>query len=104
MITKQKSIESKDIKKVVYLAIFATLIMIITNIVSYNYLPDYISVKSDGSSTIRKEVYVIIFPCISIITNFINLKLNNRSIVNSIFLNIILPSVNIYIIFTSIPR
>lgn len=101
MIRKEKKIENKDIKKALYLALISTIIIIITNIISYNYLPEYVSIKSNGSSTIQKELYVIIFPCVSIITNFINLKLNNRGILNSILLNIILPVINAYIIFTS---
>ena len=102
MINKNKSIDNKYMKKILYLAIASTIVIIITNIIGYHYLPEYISIKSDGSSTILKELYVIIFPCLSIIINFINFKLNNRGIMNSILLNIILPVVNIYIIFASI--
>lgn len=102
MFVKKNSIVDKDIKKVIYIFIISLVIIVVSNIISYNFLPDYVSIKSDGSNTIAKEFYVMLAPCISIVSNFINIKLNNRGMVNSMLLNIILPALNLFIIYKAL--
>lgn len=102
MFGKKNSIADKDIKKVIYVFVISLIIIVVSNIISYNYLPDYVPIKSDGSNTIAKEFYIMLVPCISIVTNFFNIKLNNRGMLNSILLNIILPALNLFVIYKSI--
>lgn len=102
MIREKKSIADKEIKKVIIFAIIAFIITVLTNIIAYSHLPEYVPIKSNGSNSLNKNLYALIFPSSIIVVNFINLKFNNRSILNSALINIIIPILNIWIIISAI--
>ena len=102
MFFKKKNIKENDKIKIVYIGIALIIVMLAINILLYNKLPNNISLQTNGNNLVPKSIFIFILPCGSVIANYINLKLNNRSILNSIALNIILPIIDIILILMNI--
>lgn len=102
MLAKKKSIQEEEKSKVIAISIVTIVIMILVNLLAYPYMPKEIALKSNGTNVVPKMVFVFILPCLSIIASFINLKMNNRSKLNSILTSVVLLAINVTIIFSQI--
>ena len=98
MLTSKNKIKENEINKVKIISLISTLIIILTNIIAYKFLPDNIALQTNGGNIVPKSIFVFIFPCLSIVVSFFNLKINNRSSLNAILTSILLLVVNILII------
>ncbi|EGT0001070.1 hypothetical protein I9Y31_003416 [Clostridium perfringens] len=98
MFSGKNKIKEDEKKKVKVVSLISILITVFINLVAYKYLPDNIALQTNGQNVVPKIIFVFIFPCLSIIVNFFNLKINNRSSLNAILTSILLLVVNILII------
>lgn len=88
--------DEKNKSKLFYLAVLSFIIVCIINIAMYKFLPNTLYLNSFGDKiAIKKELFLLILPLISIIGNWLNFKLNNRSSINMILFNIALPFISI---------
>lgn len=102
MLTKKKRIQEEEKSKVAVISIATIIIMILINVLVYPNMPNEIALKSNGSNPIPKIVFVFILPCLSIVTCFFNLKMNNRSGLNAILTSIVLLIADVIMIFSQI--
>lgn len=83
-------------KKNFYIGLFSFLIICIINIIMYKYLPSTLHLNSFGDKIpIKKELFLLFVPCISIIGNYLKLRLNYGTDFSIICFNIILPIASI---------
>ena len=95
-------LSKEDVKKIMCLGAICFVITVAMNIIFYGKLPSQIPINTRGEGSVAKSIFVLIFPALILICNGLNIKLNNRSVMNAVLANILLTIVNMGIIMSKV--
>ncbi|WP_054743396.1 hypothetical protein [Cellulosilyticum ruminicola] len=94
-------LSKESIKKIMILGAICFGVTVVINIVFYGKMPNQIPLNSSGKTEISKSVFVLIFPALLLVCNGLNIRLNNRSMMNAIIVNIVLTVINAMIVLAN---
>ena len=99
----KKNINSENLSNKISIAL--VIVSILINLVAYRYLPEKISIHTNGNGVpdnyVPKMFFVALTPAILFIINIVSIKLRKNELLKYFALTIILFFVNILIIFSN---
>lgn len=92
----------KNPKNLLFLGFIITIITLLINLIVFKFLPESIALQTNGGNQIPRGIFLFIIPSIMVIVNFINIKLNNRGMINAVATNILCLVVDILVILMNV--